>query len=64
MVMTEAPFRLHRLSGEEFMMAKTKSCWPSVRGPLARYRDGFRAELARLELYPLTARVSFGWRRT
>ena len=48
MVMPEAPFRLVRLSGEEFMMAKTKPCWPSVKGPLAQYADGFRAELARL----------------
>jgi hypothetical protein len=36
MVMTEAPFRLHRLSGGEPMMAKTKPYWPSVTGPLGQ----------------------------
>ena len=36
-------------------MAKTKPCWPSVRGPLGQYADGFRAELARLGYTPLTA---------
>ena len=55
MMMTEAPFRLHWLSGEEFMMTKTKPCWPSVRGPLAQHAGGFRAELARLGYTPLTA---------
>jgi len=47
-------FRLRQLSGEEFMVAKTKPSWPSVTGPLAEYADGFRAELARLGYTPLT----------
>jgi integrase/recombinase XerD len=43
------------MSGEEFMMAKTKPSWPGVTGPLAEYAGGFRAELARLGYTPLTA---------
>jgi len=52
---TAIPFWQRRLSGEEFMMAKTKPSWPSVTGPLAQYADGFRAGLARLGYTPLTA---------
>jgi integrase/recombinase XerD len=37
------------------MMAKTKSSWPEVTGPLAEYAVGFRSELARLGYTPLTA---------
>ncbi|HEY3035365.1 MAG TPA: hypothetical protein VGJ54_12025, partial [Streptosporangiaceae bacterium] len=47
-------FRMHRLSGREFMVAKTKPSRPSVTGPLAQYAGGFRAELARLGYTPLT----------
>jgi len=36
-------------------MAKTKPCWPRVTGPLAQYKEEFRAELARLGYTPLTA---------
>ncbi len=36
-------------------MAKTKPSWPLVTGPLARYAEGFRAELSRRGYTPLTA---------
>src|SRR5882672_8270754 len=36
-------------------MAKTKPSCPRVTGPLARYAEGFRAELSRLVYTPLTA---------
>ena len=54
-VVAEAPFPDALSARKEFMMAKTKPCWPSVTGPLAQYADGFRAELARLGYTPLTA---------
>ena len=55
MVFSEAPVRMCCLSGEEFMIAKTKPSWPSATRLLAEYAVGFRAELPRLGYTPLTA---------